>query len=69
MSHAYDLKRLAADGFDDNGEIVVPNCVVAALRPLIGQIDGLDDRAPSVAAILARNVHLNVRPCRTPSSL
>ena len=25
--HAYDLKRLAADGFDDNGEIVVPDCV------------------------------------------
>ena len=23
MSHAYALKRLAADGFDDNGEIVV----------------------------------------------
>ena len=40
--HAYDLKRLAADGFDDNGEIVVPDCVRAALRPLIGQIDALD---------------------------
>ena len=34
--HAYDLKRLAADGFDDNGEIVVPDCVRAALRPLVG---------------------------------
>ena len=27
--HAYDLKRLAADGFDDNCEIVVPDCVRA----------------------------------------
>ena len=40
--HAYHLKRLAADGFDDNGEIVVPDCVRAALRPLVGQIDALD---------------------------
>ncbi len=43
--HAYDLKRLAVDGFDDNGEIVVPDSVRAALRPLIGQIDALDRRS------------------------
>src|SRR5208337_2190259 len=41
--HAYDLKRMAADGFDDNGEIVVPDCVRVALRPLVGQIDALDE--------------------------
>ena len=41
--HAYGLKRLAADGFDDSGEIVVPDCVRAALRPLVGQIDALDE--------------------------
>ena len=29
--HAYDLKRLIADGYDDDGEIVVPDCVRAAL--------------------------------------
>src|SRR5271157_3903173 len=36
--HAYDLKRMAADGFDDNGEIVVPDCVRVALRPLVGPV-------------------------------
>ena len=40
--HAYDLERLTADGFDADGEIVVPDCVRAGLRPLIGQIDALD---------------------------
>src|SRR5271166_4755212 len=46
--HAYDLKRVAADGFDDNGEIVIPDCVRGALRPLVDQIDALDekDRSP-----------------------
>src|SRR5271169_3772577 len=27
--HAYGLKRMAADGFNENGEIVVPDCVIA----------------------------------------
>ncbi len=40
--HAYDLKRLAADGFDEAGEIVVADCVRAALRPLVDQIEALD---------------------------
>ena len=40
--HAYDLKRLAANGFDANGEIVVPDCVRGALRPLVDQIDAID---------------------------
>ena len=29
--HAYGLKRMAADGFNENGEIVVPDCVRVAL--------------------------------------
>src|ERR1019366_7708024 len=41
--NAYLLKRLAADGCDENGEIVVPDCVRAALAPLIHQIDALDE--------------------------
>jgi transposase len=41
--HAYDLKRLAVDGFDECGEVVVPDCVRVALRPLISQIDALDE--------------------------
>ena len=46
--HAYGLKRLVADGFDDNGEFVLPDCVRVALRPLVGQIDALDE---AIAAI------------------
>src|SRR6478736_8057100 len=41
--HAYDLKRLAVDGFDEYGEVEVPDCVRAALRPLVSQIDALDE--------------------------
>ncbi len=54
--HAYDLKRLAADGFDDNGEIVIPDCVRAALRPLIGQIDALDATIAAIDKELATSV-------------
>ena len=52
----HDLKRLAADGFDDNGEIVVPDCVRAALRPLIGQIDALDEAIGAIDKELAASV-------------
>ena len=54
--HAYDLKRMAADGFDDNGEIVVPDCVRAALRPLVGQIDALDEAIGAIDRELAASV-------------
>ena len=54
--HGYDLKRLAADGFDDNGEIVVPDCVRAALRPLVGQIDALDEAIGAIDRVLAASV-------------
>jgi transposase len=33
--HANGLKRMAADGFNENGEIVVPDCVRVALGPLV----------------------------------
>jgi transposase len=42
VQHAYALKRLAADGFDENGEIVVPDCVREALAPLVHQIEAID---------------------------
>jgi hypothetical protein len=32
VSHAYDLKRLTVDGFDEYGEVVVPDCVRVAAR-------------------------------------
>ena len=37
VQHAYDLKRLAVDGFDEYGEVVVPDCVGVALRPLVSK--------------------------------
>ena len=43
VQHAYDLKRLAVDGFDEYGEVVVPDSVRVALRPLVSQIDALDE--------------------------
>ncbi len=46
--HAYKLKRLAVDGFDENGEIVVPDCVRAALAPLARQIDALDEAIETI---------------------
>jgi transposase len=39
--HAYGLQRMVADGFDENGEIV-PDCVRAALAPLVRQIAAID---------------------------
>ncbi len=42
VQHAYALKRLLADGVDDNGEIVVADCVRQALAPLVHQIDAID---------------------------
>jgi transposase len=40
--HAYALKRLVADGFDENGEVVVPDSVRQALAPLVRQIEAID---------------------------
>jgi len=42
VQHAYALKRLLADGVDQNGEVVVADCVRKALAPLVHQIDAID---------------------------
>jgi transposase len=47
------LKRMAADGFNENGEIVVPDCVHGALRSLVGQIDALDEAIGAIDRELA----------------
>src|SRR5260370_27241803 len=47
--HAYGLKRMAADGFNENGEIVVPDCVRRALRSLVGPINALDEAIGVIA--------------------
>ena len=46
--HAYALKRLAADGADENGEIVVPDCVRESLAPLVHQIDAIDEEIEAI---------------------
>ena len=51
-----DLKRMAADGFNENGEIVVPDCVRGALRSLVGQIDALDEAIGAIDRELAASV-------------
>ena len=56
MSHAYDLKRLAIDGFDANGQVLVPDCVRVALRPLVGQIDALDEAIGAIDKEIAASV-------------
>ena len=45
VQNAYALKEMAAEGFDENGEIVVPDCVRLALAPLVRHIDALDARS------------------------
>jgi transposase len=62
--HAYALKRLAADGFDDNGEIVVRDCVRLALRPLVSQIDALDETIAAIDKELAASVKADERAKR-----
>ena len=54
--HAYGLKRMVADGFNENGEIVVPDCVRGALRSLVGQIDALDEAIGAIDRELAASV-------------
>ena len=48
VQNAYALQRLAYDGVDDDGEIVVPDCVRIALLPLVRQIDALDEAIETI---------------------
>src|SRR6202034_2970491 len=59
--HAYGLKRVAADGFNENGEIVVPDCVRGALRSLVGQIDALDEAIGAIDKELGASVKAGER--------
>lgn len=40
--HAYALNRLLGEGIDENGEVVVADCVREVLAPLLRQIDAID---------------------------
>ena len=59
VQHAYDLKRLAVDGFDEYGEVVVPDCVRVALKPLVSQIDALDAAIGAIDNEIAMSVKAN----------
>jgi transposase len=48
VQHAYALKRLVADGFDDDGEVVVADGVRRALAPLVRQIDAIDEEIAAI---------------------
>jgi transposase len=47
---------MAVDGFNENGEIVVPDCVRGALRSLVSQIDGLDEAIGAIDKEIAMSV-------------
>ena len=48
VPNAYALKALVDGGVDENGEIVVPDCVRLALAPLVRQIDALDEAIEAI---------------------
>jgi transposase len=65
VSHAYDLKRLAVDSFDEYGEVVVPDCVRVALRPLVFQIDALDE----AIGVIDKEIAMSVKADETAKRL
>jgi transposase len=54
--NAYGLKRMLSDGADEHGEIVVPESVRGALRPLGEQIEALDEQLGAIDAEIAAQV-------------
>ncbi len=54
--NAYSLKRLLAHEADENGEIVVPECVRGALASLCRQIDALDEAIEAIDKQIATQV-------------
>jgi transposase len=62
--NAYGLKRTLEAGHDENGEVVVPDCVRTALAPLCVQIDALDEAIATIDAAIAASVKADVRAKR-----
>lgn len=54
--HAYELKRMAAEGFDANGEVVIADCVREALAPLVRQIDAIDAEIAAIDKAIVKRV-------------
>jgi transposase len=62
--NAYVLKHLAAEGCDENGEIVVADGVRAALAPLVRQIDALDEEIDQIDAEIETQVQADEKARR-----
>lgn len=62
--HVYSLMTLIENGFDDNGEIVVPKSVRAALAPLVKQIEAIDKHLVAIDAELAAVAKANEKARR-----
>jgi transposase len=52
--NAYDLKKLAECGHDENGEVLVPDGVRQSLAPLARQIDAIDAEIAAIDKILIK---------------
>ena len=59
--HAYRLMTLIDNGFDDNGEIVVPESARAALAPLAKQIEAIDEHLATIDAELVAAAKADVK--------
>lgn len=65
--NVYGLKRLMAEGINDDGEVVVPEPVRAALKPLAAQIDAIDEALATIDAEIGAAVKADDRARRLMS--
>ena len=62
--HAYELKRMLADGYDANGEVLVADCVREALAPLARQIDAIDAEIAAIDKAIVKLVKADATASR-----
>lgn len=65
--NVYGLKRLLIEGINDDGEVVVPEAVRAALKPLAAQIDAIDETIAAIDAEIGAAVKADDRARRLMS--
>jgi transposase len=65
--NVYELKRLLIEGINDDGEVVVPAAVRAALKPLAAQIDANDEMIAAIDAEIGAAVKADDRARRLMS--
>jgi transposase len=64
VQNAYRLKRLASEGVDENGEVVVADCVREALAALLRQIDAIDAELAAIDETIKRQVQADEKARR-----